>query len=152
MDLGTMVSVLSIVVAAAAFIFNIITNYKSAVRARKQATLDAFNALQNQALDELNSYPTNEIEEIIKDKHSENYKNLSKCIARIEHFCVGVEEEIYDFNTLYKLAHGYFEDTVYNKLLPIIERKDSDQYEDVYLNFKRVVARMKNKNKYHDKT
>lgn len=145
MDFATIISVISIVVAASAFIFNILTNYKSAVRARRQATLDAYNNLQSQALDTLNSYPTSDIAEIIKDKHSDKYKEISKCLARIEHFCVGIEEEIYDFETLYKLSHGYFDDTVYKKLLPLIERKDSDQIADVYLNFKKVVSKMQSK-------
>lgn len=63
---------------------------------RKIDTLDAYNRLQEQALDDLQMYMPAEVREIVKNKRSGEYKRLSSYVARIEHFAVGVEQEIYD--------------------------------------------------------
>ena len=63
---------------------------------RKQATIDAFNKLQAEALDELNTYTTKNIAEISQNPLSPEYKLLSSLLARCEHFSVGVNEKIYD--------------------------------------------------------
>lgn len=129
-------SVVAIVISVISGGFAAYTFRWTAVRDRKQATLDAYNRLQEQALDHLNFYTTVEIAEIAEDPRSENYKQISAYIARIEHFCVGVNQNIYDKKTVYELAEGYLDGTIKKRISPIIDRKNRygsvDYYENIH--------------------
>ena len=97
-------------------------------RDRKQATLEAYNRLQSEVFDNLNLYRPSEIVLICGDNKSEKYKLLSGYVARIEHFCVGLNSGIYDKNTFYALSHGYFDgDQIKNRIMPLIENKNVSQ-------------------------
>ena len=96
----TTIDLITISFSVIAAIFSLITYRKSIVHDRQQATLDAYNQLQEQALDHLNYYMPAAIKEIAKDRRSEEYKKLSAYVARIEHFCVGVNQKIYDQKTV----------------------------------------------------
>ena len=131
----TILSVIAIVLSVISGGFALYTFFWTANRDRKQATLDAYNQLQEQALDHLNYYRPTEIIEIAKNPRSEEYKKLSAYIARIEHFCVGVTQNIYDRKTVYELAHGYFDGAVRDRIDPIIENKNqhgTDYYENIH--------------------
>ena len=74
--------------------------------------------------DYLNTYKPSEITAICEDNKSSEYKTISGYIARIEHFCVGLNRGIYDKDTFYALAHGYFDGyQIQKRILPIIEAK-----------------------------
>lgn len=92
----------------------------TAHRDRKQATLDAYNRLQEEVLDHLSHYRPSEIREIAGDPRSESYKILSGYIARIEHFCVGVTQKIYDPKTVYELVYGYLDGAIKTRIERII--------------------------------
>lgn len=139
-DIST-VDLITIAFSVIAAIFSLITYRKSVVHDRKQATLDAYNQLQEQALDHLNYYMPAAIKEIAKDRRSEEYKKLSAYVARIEHFCVGVNQKIYDRKTVYELAHGYFDGGLKVRIEPIIERKNQFDH-DYYANIHKVYAWM----------
>ena len=131
----TAVDLISIGFSLVAAAFSWITYRKSIVHDRQQATLDAYNQLQEQALDHLNYYVPTRVAEIAKDPRSEEYKKISAYIARIEHFCVGVNQKIYDRKTVYELAHGYFDGAVRDRIEPIIERKNQsgiDYYSNIH--------------------
>lgn len=89
----TILSIIAIVISVISGGFALYTFFWTAARDRQQATLDAYNQLQEQALDHLNLYRPSNIKEIVKDRRSEEYKRLSAYVARIEHFCVGVNQE-----------------------------------------------------------
>ena len=87
-------------------------------------------------------YLPSEIKEICKNKKSEEYKKLSGYVARLEHFCVGVNNRIYDKKTVYDLAHGYLDGKVIGeRISPIIETKNTD--EDYFKNIHIVLEYMK---------
>ena len=123
--------------------FSWITYRKSIVHDRQQATLDAYNQLQEQALDQLNYYVPTQVAEIAKDPRSEEYKKISAYIARIEHFCVGVNQKIYDRKTVYELAHGYLDSSIKKRIEPIIEKKNKFGH-DYYANIHQVYDWMEN--------
>lgn len=110
----------------------------------------AYNQLQEQALDHLNYYMPAAIKEIAKDRRSEEYKKLSAYVARIEHFCVGVNHKIYDQKTVYELAHGYFDGGLKTRIEPIIERKNQFDH-DYYANIHEVYAWMDKETKKRKK-
>lgn len=131
----TTVDLISIAFSVVAAIFSLITYRNSIIHDRRQATLDAYNQLQEQALDHLNYYRPSEIADIATDPRSKEYKEISAYIARVEHFCVGVTQKIYDRKTVYELAHGYFDGAVRDRVEPIIEKKNqsgNDYYGNIH--------------------
>ena len=143
----TVLSIIAVVVSTLSFAFSFYSFFWTARRDRKQATLEAYNDLQGQVLDKLNLYKPSEIAEIAKNNRSPQYKDISGYIARVEHFCVGVNTRIYDFNTLYELAYGYFDsDTLKKRIEPIVNRKLSHTEHDYYENIHRVWKKMDKKN------
>lgn len=137
----TIVDLITIAFSVIAAVFSLITYRKSIVHDRQQATLDAYNQLQEQALDHLNYYVPTQIAEIAKDPRSEEYKKISAYVARIEHFCVGVNQKIYDEKTVYELAHGYLDGGIKKRIGPIIEKKNKFGH-DYYANIHAVYAWM----------
>ena len=136
-------SILAIIISAFTFLFSFYTFRWTARRDRKPATLDAYNTLQNEAFDKLNPLIPSEIQEIMKHTTSKEYNEVSGYIARIEHFCVGVNQEIYDRKTVYELAHGYFDGKkLRSRMEPVIDQKNQGADKDYYENIHKVLAWM----------
>ena len=84
-----------------------------------------------------------EIREIMNHTTSKQYNEVSGYIARIEHFCVGGNQEIYDRKTVYELAHGYFDGKkLRSRMEPVIDRKNQSADKDYYENIHKVLAWM----------
>ncbi len=139
----TTLSILAIIISAFTFLFSFYTFRWTARRDRKQATLDAYNTLQNEAFDKLNPLMPSEIREIMNHTTSRQYNEVSGYIARIEHFCIGVNQEIYDRKTVYELAHGYFDGKkLRSRMEPVIDTKNQGADKDYYENIHKVLAWM----------
>lgn len=145
----TIISAISAVAAVVAAIIAVVTLNKSRQeqkegldRQKKQATLEAYNKLQEQVLDKLNQYKPAEIKAISGNSKSAEYTELSTYLARIEHFCVGLTNDIFDYETFYSLAHGYFDEggTLYNRMLPLLESKRRGK--EYYANIQEVWCKM----------
>lgn len=134
----TTLSVVAIVLSVISGGFSFYTFIWTTRRDRKQSTLDAYNQLQEQALDHLNYYRPTEIIEIAKNPRSEEYKKISTYITRIEHFCVGVNQKIYDSETVYALARDYLDGAIKTRIEPIIDRKNQYGGDDYYENIHQV--------------
>ena len=134
----TTLSLIAIILSVVSGGFSFYTFIWTTHRDRKQATLDAYNQLQEQALDHLNYYRPADIVEIAKNPRSEEYKKISTYIARIEHFCVGVNQKIYDSETVYALARDYLDGAIKARIEPIIDRKNQFGGEDYYENIHQV--------------
>ena len=134
----------SIVLAVASFVFSLITHIHAVRYDRKKATIEAFNILQKQVFDQINQYSPKEIIEYAKHSTDQQYKILSGYLARIEHFCVGVENNIYDKKTVYELAHGYLDGkALWSRLSPMMEAKNYDfQKEDYFENIHKIMKWM----------
>ena len=140
-----------VIVAYLAFALSLISAGASAItyycglrRQRKNATLDAYNRLQNEALDPLYiNYTKKKIQDIISkqtlDEYKEEYKCVGTYIARIEHFCTGVNLKIYDKKTVFELAEGFLNGTIGDLISPIIEKKDRHFHGGYYENTEKVL-------------
>ena len=118
-------SIIAICLSVASGAFAFYTFIWTARRDRKQATLEAFNRLQTEVFDYLNMYTPAEIAKICENTRSADYKTISAYLARIEHFCVGLNQGIYDKETFFALAHGYFDGQMLQKRIkPIIDKKN----------------------------
>ncbi|MBQ8145709.1 MAG: hypothetical protein IJ039_02910 [Clostridia bacterium] len=140
-----MCSVTSLVLAVASLIHTIHVYHETVIHDRKESTLNSYNILQEQAFDKLNLYTPAQIRDVAQNPKSKDYKIISGYIARIEHFCVGVNLKIYDRETVYELAHGYMDESVLlERIKPIIEKKNRNR-ENFYENIELVIKWMNQK-------
>lgn len=132
----TVLSIAAIALSVASGIFTLYSFLWTNRRDRKESTLEAYNRLQSEVFDNLNTYTPAEIRDICLNSKSAEYKTISGYLARIEHFCVGINENIYDRNTFYALAHGYFDGNQLRKRIePLIETKNhSSKTNEVFYN------------------
>lgn len=124
--------------------FAIYTYKKDKEHDRKRETLEAYNRLQNEVFDEIIKYKKKDICDIAKHYRQRNdeYRKLSTYMAKIEHFCVGVESNIYDVKIVYELGHGFFDERIREEISPLLERKRSFAEHDPYENTKKVFEKM----------
>lgn len=141
------VAAVAAVLSLVSIVFSVYTYRKALVHDRKQATLDAYLLLQESAFDPLNHITPAEIQEIAEDPRSSRYKDVSGYIARIEHFCVGVNMGIYDRETVFALAHGYLDKALSSRLDPMLNRKAALSGKEYYENIKAVLRWMGEKEK-----
>lgn len=148
-----LISLVSVIVSVAIYMLGI-------SREKKQATLDAFNTLQEQVFDKLNQYTYAQIKDICNTwKQIENkkafaeeekvhmeyciseYRLLSGYLARIEHFALGVNTGIYDAKIAERAGTTYLRVLYRSKLKPLIDIKNNDGEDGVeyYAEFRHLV-------------
>ncbi|MBQ7761403.1 MAG: DUF4760 domain-containing protein [Clostridia bacterium] len=145
------INIISLILAIVSIGFSILTYVLSVLHEKKKATLDAYNILQEQALDTINRYQPKDIKDISGDVKSQEYKKISTILARIEHFCVGVNSRIYDKKTV-KLLAGRYLVSLYGKLKPMIMKKrEINTFDKHYNEFEKLAEELekmyKGKNK-----
>ena len=146
------IAIVSAVLAIVSAGFSCFTYFRNVVHDRRRDTLDAYNTLQNEAFDKLNLMKPANIREIAENPRSDTYKTVSGYIARIEHFCAGVNLGIYDRKTVYTLAHGYLDgNMILSRINPIIEKKHRNAEKDYYENIHKVLAWMQKENEKQKK-
>ena len=140
-------SIIAVIISAISIIWSAGTHVQMLKRERKQATLEAYNRLEAEALEPLDKFEPKQIREISKNTRSEEYKTVSALIARVEHFCVGVNEKIYDADVLYQLAHGFLDGRIMSRIQPMIDSKQKNAEEMYFENIEKVICDMKNRSK-----
>ena len=146
--LTVIISIGSAILALASAVFSCFTYFRNVRHDRRRDTLDAFNRLQNEVFDKLNQMKPAHIREIAGNTMSPEYKTVSGYIARLEHFCAGVNLGIYDRKTVYTLANGYLDDnTILSRINPIIKKKQRSAEKDYYENVHKVLAWMQKRNR-----
>lgn len=119
-------------------------------RERKEATIRAYNNLQNQVLDNLVSVSHEEVDDLIKnidrDEFKKIYMDYKALIARCEHFAVGINEKIYDFEVLYELSGEHLV-YLYKKVKPIIiYARNNCNNSTPFHEFEKMVNKLKKRN------
>ena len=145
MDLINLIKLISEILTATGVVIGACQYFRDTRRNAKKNTLDAYKSLQDSTLSKINMWLPAEIKEATLDKTSDAYKELSTYLANIELFCVGLNEGIYDFDTFYKIAHGYFESDqglLKPRLLPLLEAKLENATTDYYENLHKIWRRM----------
>lgn len=145
MEMSDIIASIALGFSVISVAYAVIVYFKGLKRERKQATLDAFNELQAQVLDELAKYSPNAIRMIAEDHRKKDtkpkYNHLKTLIARIEHFAIGIEEKIYDFKTD-KLAAEHLI-YLYNKVSPIVQAaRESAKGKNTYIHYEMLVNRL----------
>lgn len=150
MDTSDIIAAFALGVSVISAVCAIVVYFKGLKRERKQATLDAFNDLQAQVLDELAGYTPTAIRVIAENRRKndskQQYYHCKTLIARIEHFAIGIEEKIYDYKTADKLAAEHLI-YLYNKVSPIImAARESAKGKHTYIHFEKLVNRLQASN------
>ena len=115
-------SIIAIVISFVSGVFAVCTFVWTINRDRKQATLDAFNSLQNEVFDKINLLSKTDVKNIAKNPKDSKFTEYSQYLARIEQFCVGVGSKIYDYKITSKIAKNYLRN-IFEKSWPVIEKK-----------------------------
>lgn len=165
------ISIIAIAISFVSIIVSVVIYQKGVQREKKQATLDAFNVLQEQVFDYLNQYTYAQIREVCdewrqaiadnKNKHNgqvvnlteeqqnnrnqcfNEYRILSGYLARIEHFALGVNTGIYDAKIAERAGTSYLVMLYRGKLKPLIETKHSgDSNTEYYAEFRKLVEKI----------
>ena len=146
LNISDTVSMVALVLSVLSGVFSFVTYISTVKHDKKRDTLDAYNRLQNEVFDKLNTFQPREIREIAKNNCSDKYKEISGYIARIEHFCVGACNGIYDKKTVFSLAHGYLDGKqIEERIKPFLDKKDENS--EYYKNTVAVINWMKNRSK-----
>lgn len=149
MDTSDIISLIALVISLLSSAFSVYTFYSSKKQQRKCDTIEAFNRMQEQVLDKLVSYPKKDVNtliECIDEAHAkECYDDFRAMISKIEHFAVGVNTGVYDFNTADQLGgvHLYF---LYKKVQPIILKAREGQQNDekpYYCEFEKMIKKFR---------
>jgi len=123
---GSLVDMLALFVAAAAFVLSSIQFLKDNSRQKREATLNAYNDLQDDVFTKLNGlllkYKTQKNKLYSLRSGDEDWEKITTYLAKIERFSVGINSGIYSINVLNRLGGGYFI-RLYDELNPIILRK-----------------------------
>ena len=121
---STVAAAISAIVSLVALILTIRTQNKLKQKQRKHITIEAFGILQNEVLDKLASVDKKNAQTIVDSLDNEEcrraYNDYKTLIARLDHFAVGIDKEVYDFDIVKELAdeHLFY---VYKKVKPIID-------------------------------
>lgn len=165
------ISIIAIAISFVSILVSVVIYQKGVQREKKQATLDAFNVLQEQVFDYLNQYTYAQIREvcdewrqaIVDNKNKYNgqvinfsekqqnkrnqcfneYRVLSGYLARIEHFALGVNTGIYDAKIAERAGTSYLVMLYRGKLKLLIETKHSgDSNTEYYAEFRKLVEKI----------
>ena len=145
MELHEVISMVANVATAAMLMFTVVTYMQTSKRAKRESTINAYKKLQKTVLSNLNSFTPSEIRRIVENPKSLEYVKVGELLAEIEHFCVGINQGIYDLHTFYKLSHGYFDSDrgmIKPRIEPILESKLKNAKEDYYCNLHDVWRKM----------
>lgn len=171
LNMELFLSIVAIVISFLSIVVSVVIYYKGVSREQKQATLEAFNVLQEQVFDNVNQYTFAEIKAIcenwqkaigdLRNKKKSNaeelsddekekreyyfneYRKLSGYLARIEHFALGVNTGIYDAEVAERAATSYLVMLYRSKLKPLIDVKHSGKEStEYYAEFRKLVERI----------
>ena len=140
-----MIEVLTVFVSLTAIIISIITFLFTYRREKVRDTIKAYADLQED-LYQFYEYQEGEIETFVDDRQSEEYKALSSSLAQIEVYATGVKCGLYDFKTMYGIAHGYIDGSLRDRIEYMLDMKTfgSNQY---YKNTRWLLEKMDRKTK-----
>ena len=126
------------------------TYFRDSGRKLCSETMAEYGRLQKEVFDQLNDWTgPDQVAEAADSPGSHGHTEINNALAKIEHFCVGLNRGVYDFETFYQLSHGYFDYKLQWLLEPLIDKKLNAHgaKEDYYNNLHKVWKRMAERSK-----
>ena len=111
--------VVALIISILAFILSVVQFFRDSLRQKKEATLIAYNELQDNVFSKLNKYG-DDLSKI--EYRSGEWEEITICLAQIENFSVGINTNIYSFRILNRLGGAFFI-RQFEKLKPVIDIK-----------------------------
>ncbi len=108
----------SFIISILAFLLSGYQFLRESSRQKKEATLIAYNELQDSVFSKLNNY--DDLSKIVY--RSKEWEEITICLAKIENFSVGINTNIYSYKVLDRLGGAFFI-RQFEKLEPIINEK-----------------------------
>lgn len=142
-DMGEreMMELCALIISLLAFFLSVFQFLRDSSRQKKEATLNAYNELQNDVFSDLTKYsfPVSKVK-----RGDEEWNKFTVYLAKLERFSVGINTGIYSIQILNHLGGAYFI-CEYEKLEPIIiqKRKDNIVPGGHYDEFEKAVSRLK---------
>jgi len=146
-DVASIFTPLALIIAIVELGITIFKNYKDKKHDKCKDTLDAYRELQRDVFDKLAvQYTQSRIKEVAEhyrtESNRDDYYILGTYTAKIEHFCVGVTHDIYDWETVYELSHGFLDGKIRDWMGPLMDKKTSFYGKDPFENTRKVFAMM----------
>ncbi len=116
--------VLALIISALALGLSVVSFFTDSSREKKEATLIAYEEIQNDVFSILMKYPKDMAP---VEPKSDEWNRLTMCLAKLERFSVGINTDIYSLDVLNRLGGSYFIHQ-YEKLEPIILRKRQENF------------------------
>ncbi len=137
----------ALVISILAFLLSCYQFFRESSRQKKEATLIAYNDLQDNVFAELNKHE--DLSKIVYQ--SDDWKEITTCLAKIENFSVGINTNIYSYKVLNRLGGAFFI-SQFEKLKPIINTKREKNVSSGkhYNEFENTVLKLK-KHRLHSK-
>lgn len=139
-------SVLSLIIAIVAILVSIITFAVTIDWERRHATIEAYKELQEDLFFIYEYKDAEEIELFVNDYTSTEYKVLSSSLATLEAFALCTFNGTYNKRMVYKLAHGFVDGTLLDKIELLLEMKKNKSEEEYYPNTRKLLRWMNTKN------
>ena len=135
--------VAALIISIFALMLSIIQFIQEASRQKKEATLNAYNILQDDAFSYLIKLSREELNPP-PEYHSQEYDRITNCLAKIEMFSTGINTGIYSIKVLNRLGGAFFIHQ-YDRLSEIIEekRKEDRTKGKHYDEFEQTVKKLK---------
>ena len=137
--------IVALIISILAFLLSIYQFFRESSRQKKEATLIAYNELQDGVFARLNKY--DDLSKIVYK--SKEWEEITICLAKIENYAVGVNTNIYSYRVLNRLGGGFFI-RQFEKLSPIItiKRKNNVSTGKHYDEFEKTVSKLKKHRSY----
>ncbi len=139
--------VCALVISILAFFLSLFQFFRDSSRQKKEATLNAYNELQDDVFSNLTKYdlPMPEIEYL-----GDEWNEMTVYLAKLERFSVGINTGIYSLRIFNHLGGSYFI-RQFEKLKPIIDRKRNENVTNGghYDEFEKAVLKLKKYRKKH---
>ena len=135
-----MIDIATIGISAIALIISVLSIYGTYRRDKLRDTIKAYTDLQ-EYLYHYYEYSEGELETFVDDRKTEEYKSLSNSLAQIEIFATGVRKGIYDYKVVFKMAHGYLDGTLRNRMEYMLDMK-TRKHTELYENTRWLLERM----------
>ena len=132
--------ILAAIASLVAVVISVITFVMTYRRDKVRDTIKAYTDLQV-FLYQYYEYSVGEIETFVDDKESDEYKSLSNSLAQIETFSTGVKKRIYNYDVVFKLAHGYLDGTLRDRLEYMLDMK-TEKHPELYCNTRWLLEKM----------
>lgn len=133
----------ALIISILALTLSLIQFIRDTSRQKKEATLNAYNILQDDAFSYLISLPREKLNPP-PQYHSQEYDKITYCLAKIEMFSTGINTGVYSIWVLNRLGGAFFIHQ-FDRLTAIIEKKrEEDRSKGKhYDEFEKTVKKLK---------